>query len=52
MNTQINMALPKEWKDELERLARVYSDEEETTFTYLDLIRRAIKEKYDLKEDK
>jgi len=46
------MALPKERKDELERLARVYSVEEETTLTYLDLIRRAIKEKYDLKEGK
>ena len=24
MNTQINIAIPKEWKEELERLARVY----------------------------
>ena len=52
MNTQINIALLKEWKEELERLARVYSVDEETTLTYLDLIRRAIKEKYGLKEDK
>ena len=51
MNTQINMALPKEWKEEMERLARVFSIEEEITLTYLDLIRRAIKEKYGL-EDK
>lgn len=50
MNTQINIALPKEWKEELERLARVFSVEEENTLTYLDLIRRAIKEKYGLKE--
>ena len=46
MNTQINIALPKEWKEELERLARVFSVEEEKTLTYLDLIRLAIKEKY------
>jgi len=50
MNTQINIALPKEWKEELERLARVFSVEEEKTLTYLDLIRLAIKEKYGLKE--
>ena len=50
MNTQINIALPKEWKEELERLARVFSVEEENTLTYLDLIRRAIKEKYGLEE--
>ena len=52
MNIQINIAIPKQWKDELERLARIYSVEEENTLTYLDLIRRAIKEKYDLKEEK
>ncbi len=53
MNTQINIALPKEWKEELERLARVYSVDKEKTLTYLDLIRRAIKEKYGLfKEEK
>jgi len=52
MNTQINIALPKEWKEELERLARVFSVEEEDTLTYLDLIRRAIKEKYGLEEAK
>lgn len=50
MNTQINIALPKEWKEELERLARVFSVEEEKTLTYLDLIRRAITEKYGLEE--
>ena len=51
MNTQINMTLPKEWKEEMKRLARVFSIEEEITLTYLDLIRRVIKEKYGL-EDK
>lgn len=38
-------------KMELENLARVYSVEEETTLTYLDLIRRAIQEKYALSAD-
>lgn len=50
MNTQINIALPKEWKEELERLAGIYSVEEEIALTYLDLIRRAAREKYNLKE--
>lgn len=50
MNVQINISIPKEWKEELENMARVYSVEEMKTLTYLDLIRRAIKEKYELKE--
>ena len=50
MNMQINIALPKEWKEELERLIRVFSIEEDKTLAYLDLIRRAIKEKYGLEE--
>lgn len=45
---QINIAIPTHWKMQLENLARVYSVEEETTLTYLDLIRRAIQEKYAL----
>ena len=51
MNAQINVSIPKIWKKELENLARIYSVEEETTLTYLDLIRRAIKEKYELNEN-
>ena len=47
-NTQINIAIPEQWRLELERLARIYSVEEERTLTYLDLIRTAIKEKYNL----
>lgn len=47
-NTQINIAIPERWRLELERLARIYSVEEERTLTYLDLIRTAIKEKYNL----
>jgi len=50
-NTQINVSMPETWKKELENLARIYSVEEEITLTYLDLIRRAIKEKYELSEN-
>jgi len=49
-NVQINISIPLLWKDELTNLARIYSVEEETTLTYLDLIRRAVKEKYELKD--
>jgi hypothetical protein len=51
MNVQINISIPQKWKDELENLARIYSIEEEETLTYLDLMRRSIKEKYELKEE-
>jgi hypothetical protein len=49
MNKQINISIPKEWFEQLERLARLYSVEEDKTLTHLDLIRNAIKEKYSLK---
>jgi len=50
-NVQINISIPENWKDELENLARIYSVEEESTLTYLDLMRRAIQEKYRLDRD-
>ena len=49
-NVQINIAIPSEWKKELENLARIYSVEECKTITFLDLMRRGIKEKYQLKD--
>jgi len=49
-NVQLNITIPKEWKEELEHLARVYSVEERKTLSYIDLIRRAIEEKYQLGE--
>ena len=49
-NVQINIAVPSEWKKELENLARIYSVEEGKTFTFLDLMRRGIQEKYQLKD--
>ena len=47
-NIQINIAIPKDWKESLENLARIYSVEEEKTLTMHDLIRRAVEEKYGL----
>ena len=47
-NTQINISIPVEWKKELENLARIYSVEEGKTITFIELIRRGIKEKYQL----
>jgi hypothetical protein len=49
-NVQINISIPSEWKVELENLARIYSVEEGKTITFLDLVRRGIKEKYQLGE--
>ena len=49
-NVQINIATPSEWKKELENLARIYSVEEGKTITFLDLMRRGIQEKYQLKD--
>jgi len=51
MNIQINISIKKEWKEQLENLARVFSVEEQKTLTYIDLIREAIKEKYNLDDE-
>jgi hypothetical protein len=49
-NKQLNVSLPKPWFEHLERLARLFSVEEDKTLSHLDLIRDAIKEKYNLKD--
>ena len=49
-NVQINISIPAGWKTEVENLARIYSVEEGKTITFLDLMRRGIKEKYQLGE--
>ena len=49
-NVQIYISIPAEWKIELENLARIYSVEEGETITFLDLMRRGIREKYQLGE--
>lgn len=50
-NIQINVALPEDWKRQLERLARIFSAEEEKTLSYQDLIRTAVQEKYELEQE-
>jgi hypothetical protein len=50
-NKQLNISVPKPWFDQLERLARIYSVEEDRTLSHLDLIRDALKEKYHLSEE-
>ena len=49
-NVQINISIPREWKKELENIARIYSVEDGKTITFLDLMRRGIQEKYQLGE--
>ena len=49
-NVQINISISSEWKTEFENLARIYSVEEGKTITFLDLMRRGIREKYQLGE--
>lgn len=50
-NTQINIAIPTNWKTRLQQLSRIHSAKEDTDLTYLDLIRIAIKEKYLLTDE-
>ena len=49
-NVQVNISILMEWKKELENCARIYSVDEGETITFLDLMRRDIQEKYQLKE--
>ena len=50
LNKQINLSMPAIWIEQLERLARNRSVEEDHTISYLDLIREALKETYSLTE--
>ncbi|HAO91620.1 MAG: hypothetical protein SPF26_03445 [Succinivibrio sp.] len=50
-NVQINISIPVLWKEQLENLARIYSVEEGKTITFLELMRRAIQEKYQLDKE-
>ena len=47
-NVQINISIPVEWKAQLENIARIISVEEGKTVTFLDLMRIAINEKFQL----
>ncbi len=48
---QVNITIPANWRKSLERLARIFSVEEDTDLTYQDLIRSAMKEKYQLEDE-
>ena len=50
-NVQINISIPVLWKEQLENLARIYSVEEGKTITFLEIMRRAIQEKYQLDKE-
>ena len=50
-NVQINISIPVLWKEQLENLARIYSVEEGKTIPFLELMRRAIQEKYQLDKE-
>jgi|TARA_Y100000310_G_scaffold344647_1_gene458538 hypothetical protein len=52
MKTQLNISIPEEWLPQLKKLARKLSFKEDKTMTHIDLIRRAIEEKYGLKGEK
>jgi hypothetical protein len=49
-NTQINITIPGEWKAQLENIARLRSAEEGRNITFLDLMREAIQEKFQLED--
>ena len=42
----ITIGLPKGWRDRLEKVARKESFERDKTLTWADLLREAVKEKY------
>jgi hypothetical protein len=49
---QMNILVPAEWREQMLKIAREYSIEQNETFTYMDLIRMTIKEKYNLVDNK
>lgn len=49
-NTQVNIAIPTAWKEQLDALARIESVEAEKTVTFQELMRQALKEKFQLED--
>lgn len=47
---QINLRLSKEWIQRLKQIARQEAREQDKDINYIALIKRAIKEKYNLEE--
>lgn len=50
MKRQVGVFITKEWIDKLKQIARQESTEQNKDISYLDLIRIAIQEKYNLEE--
>ena len=50
-NIQVNITIPREWKTELENIARIISVEENRTVSFHELMRRGIQEKWQLGVD-
>lgn len=48
---QINISMPQEWHERLERCARIESMKRDKTVSHIDLIREALKNKFDLPDD-
>jgi len=48
--TQINLIIPEAWKEQIKRSARNISVEEDKTISYSELIKRTIKEKFELED--
>ena len=48
---QINISIPAEWKEDLEKLARTKAYQEDRKINFSDLIREAIADKYGYKMD-
>lgn len=51
-NTQVNIAIPLTWKEQLDAIARIESVEAEKVITFQELMRQAIKEKFQLEDPK
>ncbi len=49
-NVQINISIPRVWKEQLENIARMQSVEEGKVITIHELMRRGISEKFQLKD--
>lgn len=47
---QVNISMPEHWFEQLERLARIQSVQVDKTLSHIDLIRIALKEKYNLQD--
>jgi len=47
---QINVWMSEEWIEQLEKMARQESVKENKNINHLDLIRQAVKEKYELND--